>query len=336
MRDSIRAHGVQIPIVLTDAGNVVDGHNRLAIATELGIHCPTRTLTAAESAHAEELAVELNRDRRHLTVKDQERLIGAMRSTGASQREIAEELGIGQRTVGRHVPTEPSDSVGTRARPGKGRPLTEAEVAEVRRLRLEGRPIREIAEMIGCGKATVGRVPLGQPRRSYRKISITEGDRLRQIIADARARGYSVISIAEALGLNEGTVTKYKPADRNLGKRAEPAEPLVSLPAWRDEEQPRPQPEPLYRKSTTLALLRSLLAELVSDNAINRLANDMEDATLAGDTAWITGAKALTGDTITYLHQLSAVLNDPRVRLDAQHDPGSRAGIRALMVVEGA
>ncbi|HXA30953.1 MAG TPA: ParB N-terminal domain-containing protein, partial [Acidimicrobiales bacterium] len=65
LRSDIEAHGVQVPIVVTTAGEVVDGHNRLAIATELGIECPSVRVNLDDQA-ATEAALRLNLLRRHM------------------------------------------------------------------------------------------------------------------------------------------------------------------------------------------------------------------------------------------------------------------------------
>jgi hypothetical protein len=65
LRSDIERHGVQVPIVRTTKGAIVDGHHRAAIAEELGIDCPEVTIDLDDRA-AIETALRLNLLRRHL------------------------------------------------------------------------------------------------------------------------------------------------------------------------------------------------------------------------------------------------------------------------------
>ena len=40
LTESIRAHGVQVPVIVDENGAIIDGHHRDQIATELGVACP--------------------------------------------------------------------------------------------------------------------------------------------------------------------------------------------------------------------------------------------------------------------------------------------------------
>jgi N6-adenosine-specific RNA methylase IME4/ParB-like chromosome segregation protein Spo0J len=63
---SIRAHGVQIPVLVDEDGAVLDGHHRLMIAEELGIDYPLETRRGLSAHEKRLLAVSLNIDRRQL------------------------------------------------------------------------------------------------------------------------------------------------------------------------------------------------------------------------------------------------------------------------------
>jgi ParB-like chromosome segregation protein Spo0J len=65
LRDDIAVHGVQVPILCTTKGDIVDGHCRAAIAEELGVDCPRLTVDLDDTA-AIETALRLNLLRRHL------------------------------------------------------------------------------------------------------------------------------------------------------------------------------------------------------------------------------------------------------------------------------
>lgn len=65
LRADIEAHGVQVPIVRTTDGRIIDGHNRAAIADELDIDCPALVVDLDDKA-ATETALRLNILRRHM------------------------------------------------------------------------------------------------------------------------------------------------------------------------------------------------------------------------------------------------------------------------------
>lgn len=67
LKASIRERGVEVPVVVDEDGEIIDGHNRAVIADSLGIEYPT-IVRAGLSVHEKRLlAVELNLARRHLT-----------------------------------------------------------------------------------------------------------------------------------------------------------------------------------------------------------------------------------------------------------------------------
>ena len=65
LRADIGAHGVQVPVVRTADGRIIDGHHRAEIAAELGIACPSLTVDVDDQA-ATEMALRLNILRRHM------------------------------------------------------------------------------------------------------------------------------------------------------------------------------------------------------------------------------------------------------------------------------
>ena len=46
--DSIAKHGVLSPIIKDEAGNILEGHNRATIASELGTECPEKTVEGTD------------------------------------------------------------------------------------------------------------------------------------------------------------------------------------------------------------------------------------------------------------------------------------------------
>lgn len=102
LKADIQAHGIIVPIVVDQHGRVLDGHNRKAIAVELGIECPAETRHVVDDDEAADLAVTLNCARRHLTQEQKRDLIGAElhRRWDDSDRAIARRVGSSPTTVG--------------------------------------------------------------------------------------------------------------------------------------------------------------------------------------------------------------------------------------------
>lgn len=136
LRADIETNGIQVPIVTDEDGRILDGHNRKAIATELGIECPTKVLTDLTHEEKTDRAFTLNLARRQLN-RDQKRQIicrsiqlnpelsdrahakrcSASPSTVAAVRREMEESGmvskldtrIGQDGIPQRAPGEPID-----------------------------------------------------------------------------------------------------------------------------------------------------------------------------------------------------------------------------------
>lgn len=132
LRDSIREHGILVPIVKDQDGNVLDGHHRERIAAELGVECPGEIKHVRDEDHAWELARTLNEDRRQLLDIEQRRAeVRRLYATGEhSQRAIAGALGVSRKVVRTDLanPTGPSGPVGQPERiiglDGRSRPAT--------------------------------------------------------------------------------------------------------------------------------------------------------------------------------------------------------------------
>lgn len=75
LENSIREHGIQVPIVVDENRTVIDGHHRQKIAQELGIECPKRVVFDKTEAEKRTLALSLNLDRRHLNREQRRALI---------------------------------------------------------------------------------------------------------------------------------------------------------------------------------------------------------------------------------------------------------------------
>lgn len=111
---SIAAEGVRDPITLWE-GTIIDGHHRFAIATELGIDCPTRDIEFPNIDAAKSWAIANQLARRNLTDIQRAYLIGLeyrsikqqvgggkdVRPNGCSKRALGRKHGIAPMTVAR-------------------------------------------------------------------------------------------------------------------------------------------------------------------------------------------------------------------------------------------
>ncbi len=123
LADDIAARGIVVPVVVDQHSRVIDGHNRQAIATELGIECPTEVRQVADDDEAAELALTLNLARRHLTRAQVREIIVTElhRKPGDSNRAIARRVGCDHKTVA---------TVRAGEFPQQAEPITEAEARE--------------------------------------------------------------------------------------------------------------------------------------------------------------------------------------------------------------
>ena len=103
LKDSIQAVGVQVPIVVDEYGDVIDGRVRRHIARELGITCPFETRAGLSLDERRELAVTLNGPRRHMNRQQKRQLVVSelMVSRDRSDRAIGRLAGMDGKTVGK-------------------------------------------------------------------------------------------------------------------------------------------------------------------------------------------------------------------------------------------
>jgi ParB-like chromosome segregation protein Spo0J len=101
LRQSIREHGVLVPIMVDSDGKIVDGHHRAKIAAELGVPCP-RQVHDGTPAELRSLAYTLNLDRRHLSREHRCELVKQSLRTDPqlSDREHARRTGVSPTTAG--------------------------------------------------------------------------------------------------------------------------------------------------------------------------------------------------------------------------------------------
>ncbi|MEU6388802.1 ParB N-terminal domain-containing protein [Streptomyces sp. NPDC046939] len=103
LKADIAEHGIRVPVVLDQHGDIIDGHHRVAIAAELGIaNYPRMTRAYATEKDRYRDAFALNMARRHLTRRQTRELIvqELARDPGRSNREIGRLLGADHKTVG--------------------------------------------------------------------------------------------------------------------------------------------------------------------------------------------------------------------------------------------
>lgn len=101
LKADIEKNGVQVPVVIDEEGEVIDGHHRMQIARELGVFCPTIVKEGLSAIEKRRMARTLNMQRRQLSTK-QKRLIIAEELTedpSQSNNSLAKRLGVSDMTV---------------------------------------------------------------------------------------------------------------------------------------------------------------------------------------------------------------------------------------------
>jgi hypothetical protein len=101
LRDSIRQHGVLVPILVDQHGAVVDGHHRQRIAAELDVLCSVHRVELPDAPEERAAAlVEINDARRQRLSPEQRReIVAPLREQGHSTRAIAGAAGASQTQV---------------------------------------------------------------------------------------------------------------------------------------------------------------------------------------------------------------------------------------------
>lgn len=103
LKEDIARRGVMVPIEFDEHGNVLDGHHRLKICTELRIKDYPKVIRAGMSEEEKRIhARKLNMARRHLSQEQRRELIRQQlkETPEKSDRQIAKALGVHQSTVG--------------------------------------------------------------------------------------------------------------------------------------------------------------------------------------------------------------------------------------------
>lgn len=103
LRASVERFGVLVPVVQDQHGNILDGHHRSRIATELGVDFEVQVRAVRDQEEANAISRTLNADRRHLTPKQLREIGAVLRQEGHSIRSIAQALGTPKSTMGGYV-----------------------------------------------------------------------------------------------------------------------------------------------------------------------------------------------------------------------------------------
>lgn len=102
LRQSIEREGVRVPILVDEAGDILDGHHRSAMDKD----APRQVVTGLSEAQKKALVFRLHRARRNMTPDQWQDTSKQMRETalelrreGHTQADVAAELSISQQTV---------------------------------------------------------------------------------------------------------------------------------------------------------------------------------------------------------------------------------------------
>jgi hypothetical protein len=125
------------PIVVDEAGQILDGHHRKMVCDELGIDPPTVTHSGLTEAEKLDYALSSNLRRRHLGHEERVALVRRLSTeNGWSVRRIEQATGIPKSTVARYLAPVPDGT-------GNGRPQVDEAEAE----RITGKLRAAIDEM---------------------------------------------------------------------------------------------------------------------------------------------------------------------------------------------
>lgn len=101
LKESIRENGVQNPILIDEAGEILDGHHRWQICQELSVDCPYEVMEGLTVDEKRERALILNLLRRNLSLKQKRKIVADLlrADPSRSNNSIAKTVGISDVTV---------------------------------------------------------------------------------------------------------------------------------------------------------------------------------------------------------------------------------------------
>lgn len=104
LKADIEERGILVPVEYDEEGNILDGHHRVQIATEIGLtDYPTIVRIGLTEQEKRNHVRALNILRRHLSKDDRNKIMADMRADGATLQEIADAVGVSKSTVHREV-----------------------------------------------------------------------------------------------------------------------------------------------------------------------------------------------------------------------------------------
>jgi transposase len=315
LRDDIAAHGIRQPISVMADGTVIDGHNRRAIAAELGINCPTVVfdhITTVDQAIEQSVC---NTRHRHLKGDQLKPVVMALRRQGWSNVRIAKELDVDESTVREHAkaktPTSGNPDVGvvpkrTTGSDGKQRPAKRATKAEV--------------------------------------------GRRRDVVATLAADGYNRDAIAKAIGVSHGTIDSdlaarqahtrgrcrvdavpperaywrdSEPMPKHPGKKKKKEDAPIELPPRPDEADVAS-----WRRFDPLKWLEHFALDFTESDLANVLAWRIYDALEGGDAGWVETQRELLLRAHDMVTRLVTIVNDPEYREQCRTTIEGREALR--------
>lgn len=95
LKASVQQYGVRDAIDVDEDGHILDGHERWAICRELGIPCPSRTVSGLSDEGKRAYALQANLGRRQAGWDQLRPLARRLHREGYSASEIARLIGVG-------------------------------------------------------------------------------------------------------------------------------------------------------------------------------------------------------------------------------------------------
>ncbi len=97
LREEIARRGVLVPVLVDEAGAVLDGRNRVEIAAELKLdRLPVEVISGRTEEEKREIAVKVNTCRRQLSREERAEVARCLVAAGLSQRAQARPLRRGR------------------------------------------------------------------------------------------------------------------------------------------------------------------------------------------------------------------------------------------------
>lgn len=227
LRASIDRFGVLVRVVKDQHGNILDGHQRVRIADELGVGYPSKVMEVANEDEAREIARTLNEDRRAMPRKERLQVVKVLREQGHSVRAIAGAVGVGTTTVHRDLTAVPPGTaervtgLDGKSYPAQKKPAAQR-VAQIKALADEGHSVRQIAVAIGVGEERVRAlikthgvgVPADMIRNSHR---LNNARIVTETVSSLEGVALGVSLLGDSLGIDpEHARQLAKSLDRSL------------------------------------------------------------------------------------------------------------------------